>query len=116
MDLIINIKLDQGQFHPKLETPKTDLSLPGIIQSRNLRSRYEARNRFQEPSLELSRKSTWAGGPERQPYAYLIPSLYKRDLSYRHWSSAVGGEHSRKEPFEQRIQELFGTYKNSRLF
>ncbi len=43
-------------------------------QSRNLKSRYGARNRFQEPSLELSGQATEAGGPVRQPYAYLIPS------------------------------------------
>jgi len=45
-----------------------------VIQSRKLKSRYGARNRFQEPSLELSSKATLAGGPVRQPYAYLVPS------------------------------------------
>ncbi len=29
-----------------------------VIQSRNLKSRYGARNRFQEPSLELSSQAT----------------------------------------------------------
>ncbi len=38
------------------------------------KSRYGARNRFQEPSLELSSQATEAGRPVRQPYAYLIPS------------------------------------------
>jgi hypothetical protein len=37
------------------------------VQSRNLKSRYGARNRFQEPSLELSSQATCAGGPVRQP-------------------------------------------------
>jgi hypothetical protein len=37
-------------------------------QNRKLKSRYGARNRFQEPSLELS------SGPVRQPFAYLVPS------------------------------------------
>ncbi len=27
-----------------------------------------------EPSLELSSQATYAGGPVRQPYAYLVPS------------------------------------------
>jgi hypothetical protein len=39
--------------------------------TRKLKSRYGARNRFQAPSQELSSQ---AGGPVRQPYAYLIPS------------------------------------------
>ena len=43
-------------------------------QSRKLKSRYGARNQFQEPSLELSGQATKAGGPVRQPYAYLGPS------------------------------------------
>ncbi len=42
--------------------------------SRKLKSRYGARNRFQEPSLELSSQDTQAGGPVRQHYAYLVPS------------------------------------------
>ncbi len=41
--------------------------------SRNLKSRYGARNRFQEPSMELSSQATQAGGPVRQSYAYLVP-------------------------------------------
>ncbi len=45
-----------------------------IVPSRKLKSRYGARNRFHEPSLELSSQATWAGGPVRQPYAYLVPS------------------------------------------
>ncbi len=44
-------------------------------QSRKLQSRYGARNRFQEPSLELSIQAT--GGPVRQPYAYLVPSPHR---------------------------------------
>jgi hypothetical protein len=36
-------------------------------QGRKLKSRYWPRNRFQEPSLELSSQATWAGGPVRQP-------------------------------------------------
>ncbi len=40
----------------------------------NLRPAMGARNQFQEPSLELSSQATWAGGPVRQPYAYLVPS------------------------------------------
>jgi hypothetical protein len=43
--------------------------------SRKLKSRYGARNRFQEPSLELSSQATQAGGPVRQPYAYLVLAL-----------------------------------------
>jgi hypothetical protein len=42
-------------------------------QSRKLKFRYGARNRFQEPSLELSSQATYAVGPVRQPYAYLVP-------------------------------------------
>jgi hypothetical protein len=42
--------------------------------SRKLKSRYGARNRFLEPSLELRSQATWAGGPVQQPYAYLVPS------------------------------------------
>ncbi len=30
-------RLDQGQFHPKREAPKTNLFLPGKNQSRNLK-------------------------------------------------------------------------------
>ena len=40
------------------------------VLSRKLNSRY----RFQEPSLELRSKATWAGGPVRQLYAYLVAS------------------------------------------
>jgi hypothetical protein len=36
--------------------------------------RYEAKNRIQEPSLELSSEATNAYGSVRQPYAYLVPS------------------------------------------
>jgi hypothetical protein len=43
-------------------------------QSRKLKSRYGARNQFQEPSLELSSQATEAGGPVREPYSYLVPS------------------------------------------
>jgi hypothetical protein len=43
LDLIVNSKLmerlDQGQFPPKLEAPKTDLSLPGINMGRGIDSR-----------------------------------------------------------------------------
>ncbi len=55
-------------------------------QSRKLKSRYGARNRFQEPSLELSSQATQAGRPVRHPYAYL-PTRW--DLSYR-LSSKLG--------------------------
>ena len=41
-------------------------------QNRNLKSRYGARNQFQEPSLESSSQATKPGGPVRQPYAYLV--------------------------------------------
>jgi hypothetical protein len=40
---------------------------------RRLKTRYGARNRFQEPSLELSSQATYSGGPVRLPYAYLVP-------------------------------------------
>ncbi len=45
-----------------------------VVQSLKLKSRYGARNQFQEPSLALSSQATLAGGPVRQPYAYLVPS------------------------------------------
>jgi hypothetical protein len=48
------------------------------VQRRKLKSRYGARNRFQEPSLELSSQATWAGGPVRQTCAYLVPSAHSR--------------------------------------
>ncbi len=56
-----------------------------VVQSRKLKSRYGASNRFQAPSLELSSQTIHAQavGPVRQPYAYLIPSTHKRDLCYR---------------------------------
>ncbi len=43
-------------------------------QSRKLKSRYGPMNQFQEPSLEMSSQATQAGGPVRQPYAYLVTS------------------------------------------
>jgi hypothetical protein len=47
---------------------------PPPHQSRKLKSRYGARNQFQEPSLEVSSQATYAGGPVRKPFAYLVPS------------------------------------------
>ncbi len=41
---------------------------------RNLSPARQAKNRFQDPSLELSSQATQACGPVRQPYAYLVPS------------------------------------------
>ncbi len=57
------------------------------IQSRKLKSRYMARNRFQEPSLELSSQAIKAGGPVRQPFAYLVPSPHVLE---RGWMSLLG--------------------------
>ncbi len=53
-------------------------TIPKLVQSRKLTSRYGARNQFQEPSLEQSSQATEAGGPVRQPYAYLVPSPHYR--------------------------------------
>ncbi len=62
-------------FSPGIDSME---SMPsGVLiqtKSRKLKSHYGARNRFQEPSLELSSQATQAGGPVRQPYAYLVPS------------------------------------------
>ncbi len=44
-------------------------------QSWKLKSRYEARIRFQEPSLELISQATLAGGPVRQPYAWFLAPI-----------------------------------------
>jgi hypothetical protein len=65
----------------------SNLFSSGINQSRKLKSRYEARNRFQEPTLELSSQATKAGGPVRQPYAYLVPRNPSPHSGtyYRHW-------------------------------
>jgi hypothetical protein len=40
----------------------------------NLSPAMGARNRFQEPSLELNSQATKAGGPVRQAYTYLVPT------------------------------------------
>ncbi len=45
-----------------------------IQQSRKLKSCYGARNRFQEPSLELVAKLQRLAGRYDNPYAYLVPS------------------------------------------
>jgi hypothetical protein len=41
---------------------------------KNLRPTMGSRNQFQGLILELCSQATWAGGPVRQPYAYLVPS------------------------------------------
>jgi hypothetical protein len=72
----------------KLLINHIELKMTASLLSLNLKSRYGARNRFQEPSLELSSQDTWAGGPVRQPYANLVapiaglklPALYTSTL------------------------------------
>jgi hypothetical protein len=49
------------------------------VQRRKLKSRYGARNRFQEPSLELSSQAAEAGGSSLES----IPGLHKRLVGLR---------------------------------
>ncbi len=63
-------------------------------QNRKLKSRYGARNRFQEPSLELSSQATKAGGPVRQPYAYLVPIAPIARLKFLSQATKAGGIYS----------------------
>ncbi len=69
-----------NSIHTQFLAPIDCSKIPA--QSRKFKTRCGRRSRFQEPSLELSSQASKAGGPVRQPYAYLVPSPQS---GTKHW-------------------------------